>query len=87
MADWRRQIDVTHALAPNLGPCHFDTALVAHDALEADALVLPAIALPVLCRTKDALAEQTVLLRLQGPVVDRLRLSHFAIRPRPNLLR
>src|SRR6185437_15958542 len=40
-----------------------------------------AMAFPVLYRTKDALAEQAVLLRLERPVVDRLGLENFAPGP------
>ena len=42
-----------------------DTAAIADLALVADALVLAAVALPVLGRSKNALAVQAVALRLQ----------------------
>src|SRR5262249_52134911 len=61
-------------------------AALADDALVADALVLAAVALPVLRRTEDALAEQPVALRLEGPVVDRLGLRDLAGGPVTNLL-
>ena len=51
------------------------------DAAVADALVLAAVALPVLDRAEDPLAEQAVLLRLERAVVDGLRLGHLAVRP------
>src|SRR4026207_1917704 len=54
----------------------------ADDALEAAALVLAAVALPVLGGTEDLLAEEAVLLRLQRAVVDRLRLLDLAVGPR-----
>src|SRR6185295_7085131 len=76
-----------HALAAHLGPGHLDAAALADDPLVADALVLAAVALPVLGRTEDALAEQPVLLRLQGAVVDRLRLGDLAPAPGADLLR
>src|SRR6185369_8011701 len=57
--DRRGEVDVPHALAANLLPRHLDAAALADDALVADALVLAAIALPVLRRTEDALAEET----------------------------
>src|SRR5487761_443257 len=75
-----------HALAAHLGASYLDTTLIADDALETDALVFAARAFPVLRRTKDALAEQAVLLRAQGAIVDGLRLRHLAIAPRANLL-
>src|SRR5262249_8616019 len=46
--DRRGQVDVTHALAPNLLPRHLDAASLADDPLVADALVLAAVTLPVL---------------------------------------
>src|SRR5439155_6473390 len=58
--DRRGQVDVAHTLAPDLLTRHLDAAALADDALVADALVLAAIALPVLRRTEDALAEQTI---------------------------
>ena len=80
------QVDVTHALAADLGARDLDAAALAHDALVADALVLAAVALPVLGRTEDALAEEPVLLGLERPVVDGLRLGDLAGAPGANLL-
>src|SRR6185437_11000222 len=79
--DRRGQLDVPHPLTPHLGPSDLDAAALADDALEPDALVLAAVALPVLRRTEDLLAEEPVLLRLERAVVDRLRLLHLAVRP------
>src|SRR5438067_796299 len=67
-------------------PSDSHAAALADDALVADALVLAAVALPVLGGTEDALAEQAVLLRLQRPVVDRLRLGDLAGAPGADLL-
>ena len=50
-------------------------------------LVLAAVALPVLGRTKNALAVQAVALRLQGTVVDGFRLFDLAVAPVADLLR
>ncbi len=58
MRDRRGELDVAHALAANLGAGNFHTALVAYRAGVANALVFAAIALPVLGRTENALAEQ-----------------------------
>src|SRR5205814_3656195 len=74
------------ALAAHLLPRHLDAAALADDPLVADALVLAAVALPVLGRTEDALAEEAVALRLQRPVVDRLGLGYLARRPVSDLL-
>ena len=86
VADRGGQVDVTHALAPNLRARDLHAAALAHDALVAHALVLAAVALPVLGRTEDALAEEAVLLGLERAVVDRLRLDHLARAPAADLL-
>ena len=78
---------MAHALAAHLGAGDLDAAALADDALEAHALVLAAVALPVPGRTKDLLAEETVLLRFQGPVVDGLRLLHLAMAPLTDVVR
>ena len=87
VADRAGQLDVAHPLATDLRAGDLDAALVADDALVADALVLAAVALPVLGRTEDALVEETVLLRLERPVVDGLGLGDLALRPLPDLVR
>ena len=87
MRDRRCQFDMAHALAPDPRQRHFDRALLADDALVLHALVLAAQALVVLDRPEDARAEQAVALRLEGAVVDGLRLLDFAVGPRQNLLR
>ncbi len=76
-----RQLDVAHALAAHLGLGHFDAALLAHHAAMLQALVLAAQALVVLHGPEDLGAEQAVAFRLERPVVDGLRLLHFAVRP------
>ena len=68
------QLDMAHALTTHLGPGDLHAAAVADLALVADLLILAAVALPVLGGAKDALAEQAVPFRLQGAVVDGLRL-------------
>ncbi len=87
MRDRAGQLDMAHALAPHLGQRHLDAALLADDAAELHALVLAAQALVVLDRAEDAGAEQPVPLRLEGAVVDGLRLLDLAVRPAPDLLR
>ena len=79
--DRRGQLDVAHALTADLRLGHLDAAALADDALEADALVLAAGALPVAGGAEDALAEEAVLLRLERAVVDRLGLLDLAPRP------
>src|SRR5256885_2737379 len=87
MGDRAGELDVAHALAAHLGQRHFDAALLANDAAVLQALVLAAHAFVVLDRPENARAEQTVALRLEGAVVDGLRLLHLAVGPRADLLR
>ena len=77
MGNRHNEFDVTGTLAAHLLLCHLHAASVADDALIADTLVLAAGTLEVLHRTEDALAEETVTLRLVGAVVDGLRLRHL----------
>ena len=84
--DRRGQLDVAHALAAHLRARDLDATPLADDPLEAHALVLAAVALPVLGRTEDLLAEESVLLGLERAVVDGLRLLHLAVRPRADLV-
>src|SRR4029077_525657 len=79
--DRRGQLDVPHPLTTHLGASDLDAAALADDALEADALVLAAVALPVPGGAEDLLAEEPVLLRLEGAVVDGLGLLHLTVRP------
>ena len=81
------QLDVAHALAAHLGERHLHAALLADDALVFHPLVLAAQALVILHRTEDTGAEQAVALRLEGAVVDGLRLLDLAVGPRKDLLR
>src|SRR5690348_648363 len=85
--DRRGEVDVPHPLAADLGAGHLDAAALADDSLVTDPLVLAAVALPVLGRTEDALAEEPVFLGLQRPVVDRLGLRYLAPAPGADFLR
>ena len=87
MAHRSGQLDVAHALTADLGLGDLDAAAVADLALVADALILAAVALPVLGRSKNALAVQAVTLRLQGAVVDGFGLFDLAVAPCADLLR
>ena len=87
MRNRRRQFDMPHALAANLGQRNFDAALLAHDTAVFHSFVLAAQALVVLNRAENARAEQTVAFRLKSAVVDGLGLFDFAVRPRTDLLR
>src|SRR5690606_28107548 len=81
VGDGGGQLDVAHPLTPHLGAGHLDAAALTDDALEADALVLAAVALPVTGGAEDLLAEEPVLLRLECAVVDGLWLLDLAVRP------
>ena len=80
------QLDVTHALAAHFLLSHFHAASVAHDTLVADALVLSAVALIVLDRAEDALAEKAVALGFVSAVVDGLGLEDLTRRLLEDLL-
>src|SRR6187402_620636 len=82
-----RELDVAHALATDARTRHFDAALVADDATVLHALVLAAQTLPVRDRTEDLGAEESVTLRLEGPVVDGLGLGDLTTAPGADLLR
>ena len=84
--DRRGQFDVPHPLAANAAVGDLDAAAVADHPLVLHAAVLAASALPVLLRTENPLAEEAVLLRPVGPVVDRLRLLDLAEGPAPNVV-
>jgi len=87
MRDGSRQLDVAHPLATDLRTRDLNTATLTDDALEAHPLVLAAVALPVTGRSEDLLAEQAILLRLEGAVVDRLGLLNLTVRPGTDVLR
>ena len=81
------QGDVSHPFPADFLFRHFDTASVADDSTVTDSLVLSAIAFVVLGRTEYFFAEESVSLRLVGPVVDRLRLQNLAAGSRRDVLR
>ena len=81
-----RKVNVTHALAPHLGLGDFDATFFANDTAVLETLVLAAEALVVFDRAKDLGTKQTIALRLEGAVVDGLRLFNFAKRPGTDLL-
>jgi hypothetical protein len=81
------ELDVAHPLAAHLGAGDLDATALTDDALEAHALVLAAGALPVPGGAEDLLAEEPVLLRLEGAVVDGLGLLDLAVAPLADVLR
>ncbi|MEY4182015.1 MAG: hypothetical protein RLZZ217_641 [Planctomycetota bacterium] len=81
------QLDMAQTLATNLGLDDFHTALLAGDPAVLHALVLAAQALVVLHGSEDLGTKEAILLRLEGTVIDGLRLLYFAVRPTTDLLR
>jgi hypothetical protein len=80
------QINMTHALAPDLGKSNFNATLLTDDAAMLQSLVLSAKALIVADRPENLGAEKAIAFRLESPVVDGFRFFDFTIRPRPNHL-
>ena len=80
MCHGHNELDVTGTLAAHLLLRDLYAASVADDAFVANALVLAAVALVVLCRTEDALAEEAVALGLVGAVVDGFGFQHLTVR-------
>ena len=74
MSHRHNQLDVSHTLTTYFLFCHFHTTTVADNAFVTDTLVLAAMTFVVLDRTENALAEQTVTLRLIRTIVDGFRL-------------
>ena len=70
MGNGYHQFDVPDTIATHLLFGDFHPATVTYDAFVANALVLTAMALVVLYRTKNALTEQATHFRLVGPVIN-----------------
>ena len=81
------QFDVSQAFPADARQRNFHAALVANHAAVLHALIFAAQALPILGGAEDARAEQPVALRLEGPVVDGLRLGDFSMAPAPDFFR
>ena len=75
-----------HAVTTDLVTGDFNATALTDDALETDTLVLTAGTLPGLLRSEDLLAEESVLFRAKGAVVDRLGLLHFSRGPTADVL-
>ena len=80
------EFDMTHALAAHFLLGDLNSASFAYDAFITDTLVLTAMALEILGRTEDALAEQTIALRFIGTIVDSFRFEHLSGRALHNLI-
>ena len=84
MRNRHRQFDVAHALAANPRQRHFHAATIADDALVLDPLVFSARAFPIARRAENSFAEKAALFRLEGTVIDCLRIFDLALAPRPH---
>ena len=82
-----RQLDMAQAFAAHARQGDLDAALVADHAAVLHPLVLAAQAFPILGGSEDSRAEQSIALRLESPVIDRLGLGHFAVGPAPDFFR
>ena len=68
-----------HTLTADFAFCHFNAAAIADFTLIADLLIFTAMAFPVLRRSENPFAEQTVTFGFQGSVVNGLRFLHFTV--------
>ena len=81
------KLDMTHTFTSYLVCRYFDAALFADLALVAcAAFIFSAVALPVLRRSENALAEQSLAFGFEGSVIDGFGLLHLAIGPFSYLL-
>jgi len=70
---------MTEPFTAHLGLRDLYTTSVADDTTVADSLVFAAVAIPILYRTEDTLAKQTISLGFERTIVDRLRLRDFTM--------
>ena len=87
MGAGRSQLDVSETLAAHLGQGDFDATLVASDPAVLHAFIFPAETLPVGYRPKDSRAEQSIAFRLEGAVINGLRLGNLTMRPAADFFR
>ena len=78
---------MSHTLTTNTGLCDLNTTAITYNALITDLFVFTAVTLPVFAWSEDSLTEKSVLLRLQSPVIDGLRLCYLTSGPLQDFLR
>ncbi len=76
-----------HTLPANTCLGDFDAAAVADHTFVTDLFIFTTVTFPVLARPENLFTEQTILFRLQRPVIDGFRLFHLASGPFANLFR
>ena len=81
MGHRRRQFDMSHALAAYLGLNNFHAAFFTDHTAVLHALVFTAITLVILGGAENFGAKESIPLGLERPIVDGLRLFHFAEGP------
>ena len=81
------QLDMSHTFTTNSSFGYLNAASVTDYAFVADFLIFTTMTFPVFAGSEDSLAEQTILFRFQGTVIDGLRLLHFAVGPLTDLVR
>ena len=86
MCNRNHQLDVSHTLTAHFLLSYLYTATLAHNTFVTNTFVLTAMALIVLGRTEDALAEQTITLRFVGTIVDGLRFENLSRAKAHNLI-
>ena len=70
---------MSHPLTADLFSGDFDAASVAYNSLVANALILAAVALPVLYRAEYFFAEEAIFFGLIRPIINCLGFEHFAV--------
>jgi len=73
------QGNVTHALTADDTAGDANATLITDNVLVANALVFTTVAFPVLGRSENFLAEQTVFFGLLSTIVDRFRFGYFTV--------
>ncbi len=81
------KLDMPHSLPPHATVSHLHATAIADHSLVFHSAIFTARAFPVLLRTKNSFAKQSVLLWSIGTIVDRLGLLDFAHRPAANIVR
>ena len=72
---------MSHSFTTHFSLGNFNAAAVADNALITDFFILSAMALPVLGRSENTLAEKTVPFRLEGSVIYCFGLLDLTVRP------
>ena len=87
MGDWGGKLDMAHTLSADLAQRYLDTAFFAYNAAILHPLVFTAQTLVILDWPEYSRAKQAVPFRLEGAVIDGLRLFDLAERPGPDAFR